>query len=154
MKRFFISNALPLLFVAALVLMPLLVGAAQTSGPTGGFQTGGPTGGFQTSGPTGQTGGFQGYSVDNPLKFGSFCQLLKGILAAIVAVGIPVAILFLVWVGFKFILARGDTTALAEARRNFLYTVIGIAIFLGAWVIAQIIAATVQQFGITILSCQ
>lgn len=152
MKQFLIRNALPLLFLFSLVAVPAIAGAQPT---TGQFAPAPNTGQYSPSPNTGQyTPGGSGFSLENPLRFGSFCQLLKGILGALVAIGIPVAVLFLVWTGFKFILARGDTAALAAARQSFLYTVIGIAIFLGAWVIAQVIASTVQQFGITILSCQ
>jgi hypothetical protein len=55
-----------------------------------------------------------------------------------------VAVLFLVWSGFRFILARGRPGELEAARRNFYFVIIGIAVFLGAWTLATIISATVQ----------
>jgi hypothetical protein len=92
-------------------------------------------------------------SVQNPLSVGSFCGLLQKILNAIVAIGIPVAVLFLVIAGFKFILARGKPEALTEARRNLLNVIIGIAIFIGAWAIVQVIVSTMAQFGVTLAAC-
>ena len=63
------------------------------------------------------------------------------------AIGIPVAVLFLVWAGFKFILARGRPTELGVARKNFMYVIIGIAVFLGAWTLAMVISTTIQSLG-------
>lgn len=93
-------------------------------------------------------------SVQNPLSVNSFCDLLQKILQAVVAIGIPVAVLFLVIVGFKFILARGKPGALEVARTNLLYTIIGIGIFIGAWAITEVIITTMSQFGLTIAACQ
>jgi hypothetical protein len=137
---------IPVLFRVLVLSNPLVAVATQHS--SSGFGTPSGSSGFGTA------NGSSGTSLENPLRFGSFCQLIKGLLQAIVAIGVPVAVLFLVWVGFKFVLAQGDPTKLSEARKNFLNTVIGIGIFLGAWIIAQVIASTVQQFGVTLLSCQ
>lgn len=95
-----------------------------------------------------------GYTVANPLNVTSFCGLLQNILNTIVAIGIPVAVLFLVIVGFKFILARGNPGELEVAKRNFLYTVIGIAIFIGAWAIVQVVVSTMAQFGVSLATCR
>lgn len=108
--------------------------------------------------PTTQTSGTS-HSVVNPLGVKSICGLIKALLGAAVAIGIPIAVLFIVWAGLKFVLARGNGEALAEARSNFLYTVIGIGIFLGAWLLAMVIVNTVNSLqagsGQTIdLSCQ
>lgn len=137
---------LPAIFGILVFSNPLVAVATQHT--TAGFGTPNASSGFGTPNVS------SGSSLENPLRFGSFCQLIKGLLQAIVAIGVPVAILFLVWVGFKFVLAQGDPKKLSEARKNFLNTVIGIGIFLGAWIIAQVIASTVQQFGVTLLSCQ
>ena len=77
----------------------------------------------------------------------AFCQLVKSLLDIIVAIGIPVAVLFLVWAGFRFILARGNPTELGIARKNFMFVILGIAIFLGAWTLARIISTTVESLG-------
>lgn len=64
-------------------------------------------------------------------------------------IGLPVAVVFLVYVGFKFVAAQGNAEKIKEARRNLLNTIIGIAIFLGAWTIATVIANTMAQLGVT-----
>jgi len=92
-------------------------------------------------------------TLQNPLKFDSFCQIVGLLINAAVVIGIPIAILFIVWAGFKFILARGSAAALTEARTNLWNTLIGVAIFVGASVIAGVIINTLANLGVNISSC-
>ena len=67
--------------------------------------------------------------------------------------------LFIVYAGFKFVLAQGNSAALERAKRNFLTTIVGIALFLGAWLLAQLIANVVNTFtqpanGGSVSACQ
>lgn len=84
----------------------------------------------------------------NPLAVSSICQLIGLLLKAAIAVGIPIAVLFIVYAGLKFVLARGSPGELGEARNNLVATLIGIAIFLGASLIANVIIATLHQLGV------
>src|SRR3989338_398202 len=88
-------------------------------------------------------------SVQNPLAVSSFCDLLKIVLQALLILGLPVAVIFLVLAGFQYITAYGNQGQLTKAHDNLLWTVIGIAIFLGAWTIAQIIKATLVSLGVS-----
>jgi hypothetical protein len=91
-----------------------------------------------------------GYNtLQNPLGVSSLCQLIGLLLKAVIAIGIPIAVLFIVYAGFKFILARGSPTELSEARSNLFNVIIGIAIFLGASIIANVIIATLHQLGVS-----
>ncbi len=83
-------------------------------------------------------------TLNNPLKFSSVCGFFKQLFNAVIMLGVPVATLFIVWAGFKFVLARGNAEALKVARKNAAYVAIGIAVFLGAWFLSQIIAATIK----------
>ena len=56
-----------------------------------------------------------------------------------------VAVFFIVYSGFLFVTARGSEDKLKTAKRALLYSVIGTAILLGAWVIAEVIASTINQ---------
>lgn len=140
MKRYLFAAGIALALIAPMAAL------AQTSG---GFNTPPTSSGGNTVPPQGQ------YTVPNPLAASSFCGLIKNILQAAIAIGIPVAVLFIVYAGFKFVLARGNPEKLAEARMNFLWTVIGIAIFLGAWLLANVVANTVNALGgnQSIISC-
>lgn len=86
----------------------------------------------------------QSFTLVDPLGIKNFCDLVKALLNIVLAIGVPVAVLFLVWSGFRFILARGRPGDLELARKNFYYVIIGIAVFLGAWTLATIISATIQ----------
>lgn len=115
------------------------------------------TGGVNNPVSTQSSGGQ--YKVQNPLGTNSICGLIKKILQAAIAIGIPIAVLFIVYAGFKFVMARGSPEKLVEARQNFMWTLVGIGIFLGAWLLAQVIANTINalQAGSgnqSVISCQ
>lgn len=83
--------------------------------------------------------------IQNPLgSTTTLCGLIKNLLNVILALGVPVSVLFLVYAGFLLIWARGNTAALEKAKRNLRYVIIGIAVFLGAWALGQVIANTVN----------
>lgn len=84
------------------------------------------------------------FQLKDPLGIKNFCDLVKSLLNIVMAIGVPIAVLFLVWSGFRFILARGSQQGLADAKKNFYFVIIGIAIFLGAWTLATVISATIQ----------
>jgi hypothetical protein len=108
-------------------------------------QSNSSTGGVSNS----VSGGATSYQVQNPLAASSFCGLIQNLLQAALAIGIPIAVLFLVYAGFKFVLAQGNPEKLREARSNFLWTIIGIGIFLGAWLLADLVVNTVNALGMT-----
>lgn len=126
-------------FVLAIAALPAISFAqSQTTGLPSSQTTGLP--------PSQTTGG--SFQLHNPLAGGginSFCGMVKTLLNAMLTLGIPVAVLFLVWAGFLFIWARGNAEGLAMARRNLFYVVIGIGLFLGAWSLGQVIAATLTN---------
>lgn len=84
----------------------------------------------------------------NPLKAESLSAFLQDLFRAIVKIGLPIVVLFIVWAGFLFVKARGNATELTTAKRNFGYVILGTTIFLGAWVIAEMVAATLRQLGV------
>lgn len=94
--------------------------------------------------------GAQSFQVNNPLKFSSVSDFLSALFRAVVAIGIPIAVLFVVWAGLKFVTAQGNPEELKKARSNFLWTIVGIAIFLGAAVLAEIIRQTLRTVGVNI----
>ena len=111
--------------------------------PTVAFAQSGSTPTAPSTRPSGSTPTATFVLVD-PLGIKNFCDLVKSLLNIVLAIGVPIAVLFLVWSGFRFILARGNIAELGNARRNFYYVIIGIAIFLGAWTLASIVSATIK----------
>jgi hypothetical protein len=57
----------------------------------------------------------------------------------------PVITVFIVYAGFLFVSARGNTETIKKAKENFMYVILGAALILGAWVLATLIGGTVSQ---------
>ena len=89
----------------------------------------------------------QGYNIQNPLSVDSFCSLINLILKSLLAIGSPVAALFIVLAGFKFNTARGNPRAHAKAKENLVYVILGIGIFFAAWLLGQVIANTIKNIS-------
>src|SRR5579862_732453 len=101
-----------LTFLAILVSVALIV-PALTFADQQVIQQTGTTNVVPSSCPTGSP---CSYTVQNPLAANSFCGLVKNLLQAALAIGIPIAVLFIVYAGFKFVLAQGNPEKLKEAR--------------------------------------
>ncbi|MBI4692242.1 MAG: hypothetical protein HY773_02265 [Candidatus Terrybacteria bacterium] len=80
----------------------------------------------------------------NPLGDKSFSQLVEAIAKLAAQIGIPIAAIFIIYSGLLFVTARGSEEQLKKAKTTFMWTMIGTAILLGAWVIASAIAGTIQ----------
>lgn len=79
----------------------------------------------------------------NPISQNSLNGLIKTFLEGVLKVGIPVVALAIIYCGFLFVSARGNTEKLTKAKDALLYTLIGAAILLGSWAIAQLVSDTV-----------
>ena len=120
------------------IFLPLVVFSAQTTGTFPNTENPGNIPNTVNS----------GYTLQNPLAHGStLCELLNAVFNVTLTLGIPIAVVFLVIAGLKFVLALGNPTGLKNAKKNFMYTVLGIVLFVGAWFLAQVIARTLVQLG-------
>jgi hypothetical protein len=84
-------------------------------------------------------------SLVNPLQFGTIQDFLKGLLGAVMYIGLPIIALIIVYSGFLFITARGNSEKIKAAIYNFQWVVIGTGVFLGAWALTGIIAGTINM---------
>ena len=86
-------------------------------------------------------------TLQNPLNsnFSSVPAFIAGALKALALIALPIITLFFVISGFLFVTAQGNEQQLAKAKKNFFYVVIGALLILGAWIIATLIAGTVNQ---------
>jgi len=64
-----------------------------------------------------------------------------------VQVGTVIIVLMMVYVGFKFVLARGNPTELQNAKKMLLWTIIGALVILGAQAISMGIQSTVTAIS-------
>lgn len=90
----------------------------------------------------------------NPLNSGEcapnrncLMNFLNKILEFVIRIGTVVVVLMMVFVGYKFVAARGNPAKIEEARTMLLWTVVGALILLGAQAIAIGIQATVEAIG-------
>lgn len=91
------------------------------------------------------TGSGRGGLIDNPINVNTLREFVGKILEVVVYVGLPLLVVAVVYVGFLFVAARGSETKLTEAKQALLAVVIGAAIVLGAFVIAEAIDNTITS---------
>jgi len=87
-----------------------------------------------------------GSGFDNPLKcsLSSVAGFTEGFLRAVVYIMFPIAVIFIVYSGFLFVVAQGKPDDLSKAKTNFFWTVIGVGLLLGAWALAVLIKGTID----------
>jgi hypothetical protein len=90
----------------------------------------------------------QGKIVD-PLggRFPSISALIQEILEGVLKIGMPIIALAIIYCGFLFVAARGNSEKLTKAKSALTWTLVGAGILLGAWAIAKMISATVTGLG-------
>lgn len=81
----------------------------------------------------------------NPLRgIGNLDELIIAVLGIVVKIGAYVAVFFIIWSGFLFVKAQGNSTELQKAKDTFLWTIVGIAILLGAQALALALGSTIN----------
>jgi len=87
-----------------------------------------------------------GTGIPNPLRdeYTTLAQFLNGIVDFLLFLAIPFAIFFMVYAGFLFVTARGNQEQLKTAKKALVWTLIGVAVLLGAKVIATAIQGTID----------
>lgn len=88
-------------------------------------------------------------TIQNPLssKFNSVGSLVSGFAEIFSYLVVIFAVLALVWVGFQFILARGNGERMKELKNWLLYIVIGVAVVIGARIIISVVINTLSATG-------
>ncbi len=81
----------------------------------------------------------------NPLQFDTITSFIEALLRSVVYIALPIISLFIVYAGFQFVTAQGNTSKLEAAKKNFLYVIIGALLILGAWALAQLIGNTINE---------
>lgn len=90
-------------------------------------------------------GGEGGPIFENPLKVDTITDLLALVLDIVVQVGLVVIVFFIIFAGFTYVTARGNTSKIAQAHNALMATLIGAAIVLGSYAIAKALENTVTQ---------
>lgn len=93
----------------------------------------------------------EGITVTNTIKnpLGEDLQdipsFIKKMIEIVLTVGVPVLVLAIIYAGFLYVTAQGNTKKLETAKNTLIYTLIGGALLLGAFVIAEAIGKTVDE---------
>lgn len=140
---------LPFFLVLSLFALPTsLVAQNASSAPITKKETSAP---ITTQGCDSRTGctnsatGFKlGVRLNNPLKVNTIQDAVKFFLNTLMKIALPFIVIFFIWSGLKFILARGNPAEVTKAKNMFLYTIIGTLLILGAWAITNAIIGTVN----------
>ncbi|NBV76773.1 hypothetical protein EBR66_01245 [bacterium] len=89
--------------------------------------------------------GTQGGKFENPLTLEDFREFVAALMKVVVIFGMPLVALALVYSGFLFAKARGNSRDLDTAKKNFKNTIYGAVLIMGAWVFAMALWGTVGQ---------
>jgi hypothetical protein len=81
----------------------------------------------------------------NPLNAPNLVALLEEILAYVVQIGSIFLVVMIIFVGFQYIMARGNAEKVSKAHQALLWTVVGGALLLGAQALAIVVAATISS---------
>lgn len=85
--------------------------------------------------------------INNPLgeNLTNIPSFVKKAIEIALQVGVPILILAIIYTGFLFVQAQGSPDKLKTAKSSLTYTLIGGALLLGAFVIAEAIGTTVEE---------
>lgn len=93
-------------------------------------------------------------NIPNPLGANTtITSFIATLLDTIFPIAALVAVFFLIFAGFLMVTAGGNEEKLTKARQALLWTVIGVALLLGAKVLSAVICGTINQLSNTHLSC-
>jgi hypothetical protein len=122
LSKSFLSFLIPVILMM-FIIIPFFAGAQGTGNPGSGV-----------------------IKIENPFKQNTIQGLINTIINDIlIPIGGVVSVLMVMWAGFLFVTARGNTTQISQAKDALLWAVIGAAILLGAWVISTAIQTTINQ---------
>ncbi len=119
-----LKKVLPLLVVLLLLVTPVLLTHAQII--------------FDDAEGTPPSG-----KLHNPIPADSLEEFIATILKGVIKVGIPLVVIMIIYSGFLFVTALGNTEKLSKAKDALLWSVVGTAVLLGSWAIAELIVDTV-----------
>jgi len=85
--------------------------------------------------------------LENPIEAESFQELVEAVLEVAIAIGTPIAILAIIYCGFLFVKARGKPEDLKTAKSALIWTIVGVAVLLGAKLLSMVIKGTIEGLG-------
>lgn len=141
-----IKKSIIVCVVMCIMVPALVIAQGQAGGGNTNTGSGGSAGGSNSN--TGVTNpNIIKPVITNPLTIGNdipsiIVAVMRGIVMPLASVLVVLAILYS---GFKFVIAQGNPTEIQKARDGLVWVLIGSVILLGAYGIAEVLKATVNQ---------
>lgn len=86
--------------------------------------------------------------LDNPIKVKSLQELLFSLVDLGIFIGSIIALFMFLFIGFKFVMARGNESEIKDAKEWFKWAVIGTAVLLSSKVIVEVMKTTLIDTGL------
>ena len=134
---FSMKNILSLAIISFLVLPAFSYAAVQSNDGSTGVQS--------NDGSTGVQSNDGGAVIPNPLGDITLTGLFETLLEILLIFAIPIVAFFIIYAGFLYVTARGNTETITKAHRALLYAVIGGVLILGGNVLIEVIGGTVDS---------
>jgi hypothetical protein len=84
--------------------------------------------------------------IDNPLgEIMTIPELIKKLFDIVLVIAVPLTAIMIIFAGFLLVTSRGDQKKLAMGKKALVAAVIGGAIVLGAWVIAEGVGSAIEE---------
>ncbi len=83
--------------------------------------------------------------LNNPIQSKTLQEFVRNILEGVIKIGVPLLALAVIYSGFLFVSAMGNPGKIEEAKSALMNTLIGAALLLGAWAIAELVVETVKS---------
>ncbi len=84
----------------------------------------------------------------NPITDDNLTSFFLRIVNTVIQYGALLIVLFIVFAGFKFVTAQGNSEKLSEAKKMLTWIVVGAFVLLGVYVIRAAICGTIGQLGV------
>jgi len=86
-------------------------------------------------------------TISNPIGSTTLSGFIEEILKIVITIATPIAILAIIYSGFLFVKARGNPEGIIKAREALMWTLIGVAVLLGAQLLSTVIQGTITSLG-------
>ncbi len=83
--------------------------------------------------------------IENPIVADSVTELFQILIDIVLIFAVPIVVFFIIYAGFLYVTARGDTGTIQKAHMALLYALIGGLLILGARVLIDVIEGTVNS---------
>lgn len=93
-------------------------------------------------------------SLENPLSTDSINDLIMALVNVFQIIATPIIVFFIIYSGFLYVTARGNTEQLDKAKRTLIYAIIGGVVIVGSIAVGTIVKNTACEFDENPAACR